>query len=437
MRGVLETKGVDRPICLSELASRVGVGGDQRCLRRILGSLESSIPRIADLVYEPLLDREIIWEDATGPQAYYTWSKERQAELQDAFEGAWMRVPTDVPLVPANQLQLADADAAQTILSIDDAWAYFKASVSQTLAIEFGGGWLPRGIRQPWWTILNYTIEQRAQLLDSREMFHWNAAPAGYRIVDTYHGRAVPAPPAYAYAFLFNNNLFGGTETETAGLLVGWCMNNLFHFFGGVDAANMDDNWQYRGWPPVARMIEGTVITSESQYGLGHPSAGCWGTVGFLRAVLRAANVPVKLVSPATHAHPWFMADGGRYLSHGDDPYGFLWGGTPEVPGESLLIDQAAWDAWFGAGLTDAQRLNNVDRGVGEVLIQYLPNALLHMHCGDIASGTARTVNSSVYAVNFYQWYTVADLEANGLWDRLDAKVASFGGCGHIPPPQY
>jgi hypothetical protein len=32
------------------------------------------------------------------------------------------------------------------------------------------------------------------------------------------------------------------------------------------------------------------------------------------------------------------------------------------------------------------------------------------------------------------QWgYTVAQLEAKGLWTNMDAKVVALGGCGNVP----
>jgi hypothetical protein len=405
-------------------------------VREILHRLESTLPSLSDWLYQPpYIDRAIIWEDETGAHPWHMWSAARKAELNEAFERAWLREPIPVAEIPPNQLHPGDHEQPSTVLSVDDAWSYFKASVAQTLALELGGGWAPDGQRSAWWSIKNFSAEQLAQLIDSREMFRWNASPTGYKIDRFYHGSAVPAPSWYAYAFMARNDLIGETQFETLGRVIRWCMDNLVHFFGSGTASNMEDIWQYRGWPPLVRVVQGTVQTSDPSLGHRHFSAGCWGTVGFLRALLRSVNIPVKLVSPAGtgHAQPWFMVE-GLYLSHGDDPYGYPWAGVPPVPGKSLLIDQSTWDAWFNASLSDDQRTNNISRQVIEVVLYYLPNYLLRGYCRDIATGAVRGQSDFVYKT-FAQWYTLDQVEAMGLWDRLDAKVASFGGCANVPPP--
>lgn len=49
----------------------------------------------------------------------------------------------------------------------------------------------------------------------------------------------------------------------------------------------MHNHWQYRGWPPVERIISGT---NDPVLGVRHWTAGCRGTSGFLRLVLRTTN---------------------------------------------------------------------------------------------------------------------------------------------------
>ena len=228
----------------------------------------------------------------------------------------------------------------------------------------------------------------------------------------------VPAPPARSYAFLGTGELIGGTRLDTLSRMVNWCR------------ANLQDQWQYRGFPPMTRVLDGTVQTSQRGYGVMHRTAGCWGTVGLLRALMRAINIPVKLVTNAGHAQPWFMAD-SRYLSHGDDPYNALTKATPPIPAAEILIDQAKFDAWFGAGVRAADKANNIGRRPRGLAIVYLPNYLLHAYCGDIANGKGH-VNGQVFDTLSLN-YTVAQLEAQTLWTRMDAKIAGFGGCDHVP----
>jgi hypothetical protein len=369
----------------------------------------------------PSVAASIVWEDSGGSHAWASWSASRKAELKQAFDLARIRSPISVASVPPNQATLTDDQHATTILASSDAWAYFKASVAQSLAAEIG--------TQLLWSLQGYSAEQLTQLFDSREMFRWNVSPAGYRI-GSMHGHIVPAPPARSYEFLGITGLIAGTRLDTLARVVDWCRNNLVHFTGGATAANMEDQWQYRGYPPMTRVLDGTTQTSHPEFGVMHRTAGCWGTTGFLRALLRAINIPVKLVTNAGHAQPWFMAD-ARYLSHGDDPYNRLTRATPPFPASEILIDQAKFNAWFGAGVSDADKSNNIGRRTRELAITYLPNYLLHTYCSDIAGGKNHA-NGQVFGI-FSPIYTVAQLEAETLWSRMDAKIAGFGGCAHVP----
>ncbi|HEU4386169.1 MAG TPA: hypothetical protein VFV34_00120 [Blastocatellia bacterium] len=369
----------------------------------------------------PSIANSIVWEDSGGSHAWSSWSADRRAQLRAAFDLARMRSSVPVPDVPANQATMADNDPVTTILSAADAWAYFKSSVAQALAEEIG--------QQLLWSIQGYSADALAQLFDSRQMFRWNNSPAGYRI-NSEHGHIVPAPPLGSYSFLGTGNLIGNTRLDTISRVIGWCRDNLVHFTGGTNAANMEDQWQYTGFPPMTRVLDGTLQTSHPQFGVMHRTAGCWGTVGFLRALLRAVNIPVKLVTNAGHAQPWFVAD-SRYMSHGDDPYNALTKATPPFPPSEILIDQAKFDSWFGGGVSAADKLKNVGRRTRELAITYLPNYLLHKYCSDIANSKTHS-NGEVFDI-FKANYTVAQLEAQTLWSRMDAKIAGFGGCSHVP----
>jgi hypothetical protein len=260
-------------------------------------------------------------------------------------------------------------------------------------------------------------------------MFHWNASPAGYRI-DAMQGTIVPAPTAFTYSFLGSAGLIGYSRRNTIDNVIDWCRSNLTHFLGGLDAANMEDQWQYRGLPPMTRVINGTVQTSHPAAGSAHRTAGCWGTTGFLRALLRVVNIPVQLVTHAGHAQPWFMAD-GLYLSHGDDPYNQLTRATPPFPASEIPIDSATFDSWFGASVPAADQANNVGRRTRDLALKYLPNYILRAYCNDKAQG--KTHASGSVAATFAPNYTVAQLEAEQLWQRMDMKIAGFGGCNNVP----
>lgn len=386
-----------------------------------VGEAEKSPDVDAWLNAHPAVANALVWEDSGGAHAWSSWSAGWKAELRSAFGAAWVRSSIPVPDVPANQAVLGDDDGVVSVLSAADAWAYFKASVALSLAVEIGQ-WVP-------WSVTGYPADRLAQLFDSREMFRWQNAPAGYRI-QSAHGHVVPAPPTRSGQFLAANDLIEFTRLGTIGRVLDWCRANLVHFTGGLTAANVEDQWQYRGYPPMTRIFDGTVQTSHPNWGVRHRTAGCWGTTGFLRALLRVINIPVKLVTHAGHAQPWFMAD-GRYLSHGDDPYNALTKATPPFPAGELLVDPAKFDAWFGPGVSATDQENNIGRRPRELALVYLPNYILHKHCEDVAANKSHA-DSEVFEV-FSRNYTVAQLEAQNLWGKMDAKIASFGGCANVP----
>jgi hypothetical protein len=142
----------------------------------------------------------------------------------------------------------------------------------------------------------------------------------------------------------------------------------------GNEAVDVIDQWQYGGFPPVTRMIEGTPISndipvSEADSALARRTAGCWGTTGFLRAVLRTVNLPITLVTipscdDGVHATPHFLTE-GRYLSHGDDPYS-RYDGAP-FPGLDLMIDESTFADWFGSTLPKEVACKNVGRRPAEL----------------------------------------------------------------------
>src|SRR5664280_1036466 len=142
-----------------------------------------------------------------------------------------------------------------------------------------------------------------------------------------------------------------------------------------------------------------------------------------IKEVLRPVNIPVDVVIIGGHWTPHFINE-HKYLSHGDDPYAL----APEIPIGELPIDQATYDAWF---VNNPNPLHNVGRRVMELTIQYLPKQLLWEYCLDGVQSNDHA-SGRVYNNNFAPGYTVAELEAMQLWEKLAAKVAALGGCGNI-----
>jgi len=379
------------------------------------------------LTANPNVANAIVWEDPAGAVSQPQWYADRKQKLLNRFTSAWNTTFLLLEDPPRNTLTLADTDPPTTVISEPDAWDLYLTYVAYSLAAEIGG-WTS-------WSIAGYSNDDLAMLLDSRKMFQWNNARNGYEIHEGNGPEGVvPASPWTTMLFLYENGIYTcRSRVDVIARLLDWCRDNLVHFSGGFEAKNMQDQWQYRGCPPVFRIIRGTPMPSSTDPNFArvlHRTAGCWGTTAFLRAVLRVVNIPVKLDQHQGHALPNFTTE-GLYLSHGDDPYNRLSKATPPFPARELLIDQATRDSWFGNGVPAAQQSANVGRRTRELGVQYLSNELLRNQCKDVAAGKGHA-DGDVFA-SLSSTFTVAELEAQNLWGRLDAKIAGFGGCTQIP----
>ena len=365
------------------------------------------------------LAEAIVWEEPGGSALRYAhWPASDKAYL----ERKYLRILSDMePGIPA-EMPLASVpgsgENASTLLTRNNAWSLYVAHVAQSLAVE--------ACQLVGWSVRDYSLEQRNLLFHSRSLFHWSAGDSAY-VITFSHGVATPGDPFRTWQFVREQDLLRSNRVLTLGAVIDWCRTNLVHFLGGWDADNVEDQWQYRGFPPVERIISGTPRTSDLSGTIRHRTGGCWGTTGFLRAVLRTMNIPAKLEQRGGHALPHFLPE-DRYLTHGDDPYNALFRTMPGVPGTDLLIGSAQWIDWFGPG---EPHLDNVGRQVRELAIEHLPYYLLRRHCEDRAAGLSHA-DSRVYET-FARNYTVAELEARTLWVRMDARIAELGGCASVP----
>jgi hypothetical protein len=266
--------------------------------------------------------------------------------------------------------------------------------------------------------------------------------PGGYVLAGRKSLEGVtPSHPTFTFSFLKQNNLIAPTALETIGRVVGWC-RKLRHYMGAFTAQNAEYHWQYRGFPPVRRILEGTLLV-DPQYAPSYPTPqhwteGCAGTSAFLRSLLRAVNIPVlPMTSGCGHKVPYFMAYGpslanGRYLSHGDDPYDALVG---NYPADMLLLDEATFKSWFPYDPNDPQNQDNsatacqnVGRRVVDLAVWHFSDQLLFYYCSDKFNGLNHA-SGQVFAVFEKYGYTVADLEATDLWERLEAEAQVKGKC--------
>lgn len=364
----------------------------------------------------------LIWEVPGGKFPYASWPVEKKKDLADAFEAAWFAAPDETPDPLPNHVVLGNNTSVVQVLSETTAWMLYLAYVAHSLAIEISSGVA--------WSVTGYSSDNLALLFDSRKLFVWDNTHSGYRF-DFSLGVALPAPPRYTHDFLIREDLIAHNRFHTIGRVLDWCRHNLVHFSGGWETGNMEKQWQYRGFPPVSRILEGTLNSEHPEWGTAHRTGGCHGTLGFLRAILRCVNIPVNPNYVCGHALPHFPTE-NCYMSHGDDPYNRFSKGTPApFPGTNLMISGVTYNEWFGAEVPSKKKEDNVGRNVRELTLVHLPPHLLELHCKDLADRKSHS-NSSVAKV-FECEYSVAQLEAMDLWNRIQAKIDSYGGCKNIP----
>jgi len=377
------------------------------------------------LFVRPQIRESIVWEPPVGAvKAYADWSSDMKETLSDAVHALanWQALgitdPPPLAITPSgNELT---SGVIQTTLTEPHAWRIFIGHVAQSIAVE--------AFHRVPWSLNDLDTSELRLLFDGRLLFRWKPATTTYSI-DSSVGGVTPGDPSMVFQFLRSNGLVGIDRRNAIERVLDWCRWNLVHWIGeGQTAEIAYTTWQYYGLPPVKRIIEGTLNPLWPVSTPKHWTAGCCGTTGFLRAVLRTVNIPVELVSPATHFQPHFVHE-NLYLSHGDDPYDGKVRDTT-IPISRLPIDQTTFDAWFGPSVPDSDKANNVGRKTAELGVEYLCNYLLVRRCSDIFSGASHE-ESEVYKA-LSRCYTVQQLEAMDLWTNLDNKITAKGGCQNI-----
>lgn len=344
--------------------------------------------------------------------------------------------PVDDP--PANLQVSSGAQAAPTILSAKDAFELYVRYVALSLVVELGS-YVP-------WSLADYSKAMLLELLDGRTTFSWidkgdTVADGGDPVSVQASGYVIklavtPGPPLIAASFMGLNALIGVTQLVTIGALLEWAKALEHCIDTGATATGSMQYWQYVGCAPMSRMIRGTIDGSGAYQGVRHWTVGCFGTSWFFKHALRTLNIPVQVIVP-NHTSPYFMSK-EKYLTHGDDPY-MIWESRPTpTPGSKLLINKTQFTEWFK---TSSNSSLHVGRRPKDLAVEYLPDELLRRYCQDKADqASARKsvvqlkAESQVYEF-FYEpvakghIYSVPDLDALHLWERLAAKA---GDC--LPP---
>lgn len=380
------------------------------------------------LAGHPEIAQAIVWQaPGANLKSFTAWTAAERSLLirsvQSIARGKAPDLPAAPPLLADDRTNPQPLIPEQARYAPDLAWRYYVAYLAQSLAMEIGG--------RLTWSLADYDAPQLALLLDSRSLFRWDGRAGAYRIPFDL-GAATPGDPVRIYELLRTKDLIAKTRRASIERVLDWSRRNLLHFTGDWDAANVFDQWEYYGWPPVERILSGTKRASDRQGAVQHRSGGCLGTGGFLRIVLRTVNIPVDVLVPCPgHAVVHFASE-GFYISHADDIYHATMRSNPDLPIAELFIDQAKFDRWFGGadGHLSLTICKNVGRRIRELMIERLPRELLVSHCQDRVQ-LKSPAESSVYQPFRFN-YSVRDLQDLGLWERLEEKVKILGGCAQI-----
>lgn len=403
--------------------------------------LEENKDALFDLFDQWLADNTkianaIIWRGNSSKEdsnnngnVYLSWPKSKKIEISNTFWNTLLNVQLSLPEVPSSTVKLYEnGKVFSTDLKPKDAWKYYLAYVAQCLTVEID--------KLVHWSLLKYNQKQLELLLDSRTLFEYFKSRNVYSILRWHgslfnHGSSTLGDPVRIYDFLDKEKLIGITRWDSIGHLLGWCRENMYHYNDGNTPESYEEYWQFEGYPPVERVISGT---KHPKLGFQHFTAGCWGTTGFLRTVLRTMNIPVVLEERCGHALPYFVYSTKHrfYLSHGDDPYNKLYKVTTfQFPPIDLVIDHYKFDRWFDKNLPAETICNNVGRHVFELALEYLPDEILKIYCDDLTNGKTKE-NGRLYAEIFKNHISLDELERMGLWNRLEKVVEEHGGCDSI-----
>jgi hypothetical protein len=361
-------------------------------------------------------------------RAYHSWSKVKKLELSSTFWRILLDLQSGLSEVPPSTVNLYDEEVFSTNLVPEDAWKYYLAYIASGLRVELD--------KLVHWSIFRYNKKQLELLFDSRSFFEYFQSRDVYSILRCHdslfnHGSATLGDPVRIYDFLDDKKLIGITRWGTVGRFLGWCRDNLVHFKDGNTPENYLEYWQYEGYPPVERIISGT---EHFDLGFQHFTAGCWGTTGFLRTVLRTINIPVVLEERCGHALPHFVYDTKHefYLSHGDDPYNSLYKhSTPQFIPLELIIDHYKFDRWFNRSLPEETICNNIGRHALELAEEYVPNEILKIYCDDISKGKTHE-EGRIYNEIFRDHISLKELNAFRFWDQMKNKIDEYGGCNKL-----
>lgn len=380
--------------------------------------------------YEPLLrrrslGRKMVWQDGAGARAWPDWSVGEQGHLREFLylreTGRELPIQGPPPLTGGRYMKDCDA------------WKIYLAHVAQSLWADAG--------RRVAWRLSSANAEHLEHLFDMRRLMAYRRG-FGHSFEFGVMGAVTHWDPELSWELLNHQGLLAGDPWTTIRRLVDWCRAKLTHIAGyqydtnGGPFSSQAAQWQhiygYPGLPLVDKMIHPLP-------GRFHTTHGCWGTDGFLAAVLRTVNIPLRhgrsVFSSGSHSRAELFTV-GRNLAHGDDPYnGWVRLGHNNVP----IADVFMTDAELASRI-DSPRLtrhrtvpdaasHNHTRHLVRLGVRHKTDYLLRMRCRD-RSARRRLHSSEVWAAlnEFY-----SDSEIRTIIADCDAAIGAVpGGCPAI-----
>ncbi len=374
---------------------------------------------------------------------FAAWTEEMRNDLLRTYNLAKQHAWLFVPDPPENLKLLDDDDFYDTRISPQDAWDIYIAYIAHSLAVEVKQ-WVS-------WSILDYDNDDLYHLFDSRAFFTCKIdgdLGKNYSINYWTTGNATPGTPSLPWILLKHTTKIEDTPEETVGNLLQWCRENMVHFGGAPSGrdyptASHDCHWHYRGYAPVSRVILGTkrvydndelnVHLNETE--TRHFTAGCHGTNGFLRCVLRTVNIPVLYERYAHHAIP-YLPTIEMHLSHGDDPYNRNVR-SAGYPSSYLLMSDSDYDSVFtdqDEDDGDNQNSAHIGSHVRQLTLKWLPINLLDKRIKDGYESDRRTNVLEMFKDSYGKWLiSEEELEEARLWERMDEKIKAYGGPDKVP----
>jgi hypothetical protein len=234
-------------------------------------------PNEYEVKYNGLLQNSKIstamkWQDASGWKSYKNWSFTKKNQLMQILIGFETNKPFPIKSPPQLTQDL--------YMKENDAWMIYITHVAHTLWIEAN--------HKVDWSILDYTSNELALLLDSSLMYQYSNTD-GY-CFDIYTiGRVTDWNIDISYKFMQTKGYIKGDQESTVYAFASWVRNSVVHITGQVNADNFEKCYGYRGFPLVDKILY-PIFTNDG-YSV---SAGCWGTTGLFSAIMRSVNIPVS-----------------------------------------------------------------------------------------------------------------------------------------------